>query len=212
MAEPVTVPSFSAILLAAGPSSRLGRPKQLAIFEGESLVRRAARLVLGLGPERLLVVCGHEAERVEAQLAGLELETVRNENWGEGMGASIVCGARNLPTAPDGILVTVCDQWRLDAKEVAGLVERWRAQTERIFVANWKEGSAYVSGPPVMFPGPLLSVLRGLSPHRGARQVIDSNMEIAEFVEIPSAACDLDRPEDLERMLRDEEKPVSGDG
>lgn len=212
MTEPITLPSFSAILLAAGPSSRLGRPKQLAVFEGESLVRRAARLALGLGPERLLVVCGHEAERVEAQLEGLDLDTVRNANWSQGMGASIVCGARNLAEGPEGILVMVCDQWRLDAREVAGLVGRWRAQPERVFVANWKEGGAYVSGPPVMFPGHLLRVLRGLSPQRGARQVIDSNMEITEFVEIPSAACDLDRPEDLDRMRRDGETPVSGGG
>lgn len=212
MAEPVAVPSFSVILLAAGPSSRLGWPKQLAAFEGESLVRRAARLALGLGPDRLLVVCGHEAERVEAELEGLELETVRNANWSQGMGASIVCGARNLPEGPEGILVMVCDQWRLDPQEVAGLVRSWRAEPDKVFVASWKEGDAYVSGPPVMFPGHLLSVLRGLSPQRGARQVIDSNIEIAEFVEIPSAACDLDRPEDLDRMRRDEEKPVSGGG
>ena len=63
----------------------------------------------------------------------------------------------------------------------------------------------------MIFPGRLLRVLRGLSPHRGARQVIDGNMEIVDFVEVPSAACDLDRPEDLERMLREEGKPVSGD-
>ena len=60
-----------------------------------------------------------------------------------------------------------------------------------------------------MFPGSLLRQLRGLSPQRGARQVIDSNMEIVDYVEVPSAACDLDRPEDLERMLRDEGKSFS---
>ena len=211
MSEAVATPRFSAILLAAGPSTRLGRSKQLATYEGEALVRRAARLVIGLEPERLLVVCGHEADQVEAELAGLELETVRNANWSQGMGASIVCGARAMPEGTGGILVMVCDQWRLDEEEVARLVRRWQADPSRIVVANWQESGALVSGPPVMFPGQLLRVLRGLSPHRGARQVIDGNMEIVDFVEVPSAACDLDRPEDLDRMLRDEGKPVSED-
>ena len=211
MTEATGAPRFSAILLAAGPSSRLGQPKQLATFRGESLVRRAARLVLGLGPERLLVVCGRDAERVEAQLDGLELETIRNANWQQGMGASIVCGARAMPEGTGGILVMVCDQWRLDEAEVARLVRRWQADPSRIVVANWQESGALVSGPPVMFPGHLLRVLRGLSPHRGARQVIDGNMDIVEYVDVPSAACDLDRPKDLERMLRDQEKPVSED-
>lgn len=211
MAEPVAAPRFSAILLAAGPSSRLGRSKQLATYEGEALVRRAARLIIGLSPERLLAVCGHEAEQVEAQLAGLELETVRNANWSQGMGASIVCGARAMPEGPEGILVMVCDQWRLDGVELARLVRHWRADPSKIYVANWKESGALVSGPPVMFPGSLLRQLRGLSPQRGARQVIDGNMEIVDYVEVPSAACDLDRAEDLERMLRDEGKPFSAD-
>lgn len=211
MIDTNALPPFSAILLAAGPSSRLGRSKQLATFEGESLVRRAARLVLGLGPERLLVVCGHEAERVEAQLEDLKLDTIRNPNWSQGMGASIVCGARAMPEGSEGILVMVCDQWRLDAGEVARLVQFWRADPSRICVANWQESGALVSGPPVMFPGRLLRVLRGLSPQRGARQVIDGNVDLVEYVEVPSAACDLDRPEDLERMLRDQGKPVSED-
>ena len=211
MSETADTPRFSAILLAAGPSSRLGRSKQLATYEGEALVRRAARLIIGLNPERLLVVCGHEADQVEAELAGLELETVRNANWSQGMGASIVCGARAMPEGTGGILVMVCDQWRLDEAEVAQLVRRWQADPSRIYVANWKESGALVSGPPVMFPGRLLRQLRGLSPQRGARQVIDGNMEIVEYVEVPSAACDLDRPEDLDRMRRDEGKPVNGD-
>lgn len=188
---------LAAILLAAGPSSRLGYPKQLVRVAGEALVRRTARLTLELCPEPLYVVCGYESDKVIQELAGLELKTIFNRDWEEGMGGSIVAGARALPEELDGILVMVVDQWRLEASELNSMVQAWRADPGNLYVANWKEGAAYVSGPPVIFPRHLLRELRSLDKHRGARQVIDNNMEIVEFVELQSAAWDLDRPEDL---------------
>lgn len=192
---------LAAILLAAGPSTRLGYPKQLVRVAGEALVRRTARLLLDLEPEILLVVCGHESEKVGTELGGLKLETVYNHDWEQGMGGSIVAGARALPEGLDGILVMVCDQWRLESGEMRSMVEAWRSNAERIRVASWKEGAALVSGPPVIFPGHLLRDLRAMDKHRGARQLIDSNMDIVDFVEVPSAAWDLDRPEDLKLIL-----------
>lgn len=194
-------PRLAAILLAAGPSTRLGYPKQLVKVGGEALVRRTARLLLGLELEALLVVCGHESEKVGSELGGLKLETVYNHDWKQGMGGSIVAGARALPEGMDGILVMVCDQWRLEASEMQSMVEAWRTNSRRIRVANWKEGAAFVSGPPVIFPGHLLRDLRAMDKHRGARQLIDSNMDIVDFAGVPSAAWDLDRPEDLKLIL-----------
>ena len=197
-------PRLAAILLAAGPSSRLGYPKQLVKVEGEALVRRTARLILGLEPELLLAVCGHEQDKVCSELGGLKLDTLYNPDWKQGMGGSIVAGARALPESVGGILVMVCDQWRLEAAELQAMVEAWRQSPQRICVANWKEGAAFVSGPPAIFPVRLLRDLRAMDKHRGARQVIDSNMDIVDFVEIPSAAWDLDRPEDLKLMLEED--------
>lgn len=201
MSDPNRRLRLAAILLAAGPSTRLGYPKQLVKVEGEALVRRTAKLLLGLGPEELLVICGHESEKVGSELGGVDVKTVYNHDWRQGMGGSIVAGARALPDGMDGILVMVCDQWRLELDEMRSMVEAWSSNPQRIRVANWKEGAALVSGPPVIFPGSLLRDLRALDKHRGARQLIDSNMDIVDFVEVPSAAWDLDRPEDLRQIL-----------
>ena len=201
MNESNVAPRLAALLLAAGPSTRLGYPKQLVRVEGEALVRRTARLLLDLEPEVLLVISGHESEKVGSELGGLKLEMVYNHDWKQGMGGSIVAGARALPEGLDGILVMVCDQWRLKAGEMQSMVEAWCSNPERIRVANWKEGAAFVSGPPVIFPGHLLRDLRAMDKHRGARQLIDSNMDIVDFAEVPSAAWDLDRPEDLKLIL-----------
>jgi molybdenum cofactor cytidylyltransferase len=198
--EAETGPPLAALLLAGGPSTRLGQPKQLVRVGGESLVRRSARLLLSLRPAPLVVVTGCEASRVEAELDGLPLEVVFNRDWAQGMGASINAGARALPLGPDGVLVTVCDQWQLESADLARLANHWFSDISRICLAEWKEGEALVSGPPVIFPRKLIPELKSMQAKRGARQLIDRYMDLVEFVEVQNAAFDLDRPEDLARL------------
>ncbi len=200
VSEAGTGPLLAAVLLAGGPSTRLGQSKQLVRVGGESLVRRTARLLLSLRPAPLVVVTGCEASRVEAELEGLPLELVHNRDWAQGMGASINAGARALPLGPDGVLVSVCDQWRLESADLARLATRWFSDISRICVANWKEGEALVSGPPVIFPRELIPELKSMQPNQGARPLIDRYMDLVDYVDIQNAAFDLDRPEDLARM------------
>lgn len=195
-----TAARLAAVLLAGGPSSRLGRPKQLVRVGGESLVRRTARLLLGLEPDSVTVVTGCEAIRVAGELEGLPIRIVYNRDWGRGMGASINAGVRSLRGGADGVLITVCDQWRVEQDDLARLANGWFSDISRIFVANWKEGDAFVSGPPVIFPRKLIPELKSMQQNRGARQLIDRYMDLVEYVEMENAAFDLDRPEDLARL------------
>jgi len=187
-------------LLAAGPSSRLGQPKQLVEVGGECLVARSARLALSVQPAHVTVVSGCEAERVRAELAGLPVNIVFNRSWSSGIGGSINCGVRSMAMGVSGVLLMVCDQWRLEAADLERLVAAWSADPSRICVACWNEGAAHVSGPPVIFPGRLIPELKSMQEQRGARQLIDRYMELVEYVEMANAAFDLDRPEDLERL------------
>lgn len=194
-------PGLAAILLAAGPSSRLGHPKQLVRFEGETLVRRAANLLVDAVEGPVVVVCGCESRRVSEQVNDLPVQTVTNPDWELGMGGSISFGARFVPRFSDGIMVAVCDQWLLNRDDLDRLLGAWRSARQRIHAACWSEGAAHVSGPPVIFPGRLHGELKGLEKSRGARQVIDRHMDSVDFIELESASCDLDRPEDLSRLL-----------
>lgn len=200
MTEAAGSPSLGVVLLAAGPSSRLGQPKQLVRLDGVSLVARSAKLALSLQPAFVNVVTGCETDRVDAELAGLPVRTVMNRNWANGMGGSIRCGVRAMPRAVDGVLIMVCDQWRLSESDLDRLYMTWLPDISRILVASWREETAYVSGPPVIFPGRLIPELKSVHENRGARQLIDRHMEIVEYVGIENAAFDLDRPEDLERL------------
>ena len=193
---------FAAILLAAGPSTRLGQAKQLVQFDGESLVRKGVRLLQTLQPKSITVVTGCLAQDVEKEIADLSVHIAYNREWARGMGGSISCGVRNIPEHVDGILLMACDQWCLVADDILAMMSRWESDISRIYTACWHEGQAFVSGPPVLFPRKLKQELIFVKKNRGARQVIDRHMDIVEFVTMENAAYDLDRPEDLERLLK----------
>ena len=193
---------LGAVLLAAGPSTRLGQSKQLVHLDGEPLVRKSARLLVGAGLDHVTVVCGCGADRVKEELVDLPVGTVYNRDWEQGMGGSINCGVRLMPQYVDGVMLMVCDQWRLQADDVNRLIEAWFSDMTRIYVACWDEGAAFVSGPPAVFPRKLIPELKGMQPARGARQLIDRHMDRVELVKMENVAFDLDRPEDLRRILR----------
>lgn len=197
---------LGAVLLAAGPSSRLGRSKQLVRVNDETLIRRTARLVLGMDLDYVTVVSGCGADLVEAELEDLPVSVVFNRDWQQGMGSSINCGVRLMPQGVDGVLLMVCDQWRLENDDLNRLLEAWQADISKIYVACWDEGAAFVSGPPALFPRKTIPELKSMQPNRGARQLIDRYMDIVEFVKMENAAFDLDRPEDLERLSADTQR------
>src|SRR5881628_3376255 len=79
---PSTEPRRAAgVILAAGASRRMGKNKMLLALEGETLVRRAARRALAAGLSPVVVVVGHEPERVRAELVGLACESVVNPDF-----------------------------------------------------------------------------------------------------------------------------------
>ena len=86
---------ITAAILAAGTSSRLGRPKQLLRLDGQSLIERAARAALGAGIARVLVIVGRDAEAIADELCDLPVEVIVNQNWREGMAASVRLAAHN---------------------------------------------------------------------------------------------------------------------
>ncbi|WP_394539689.1 nucleotidyltransferase family protein [Lysobacter enzymogenes] len=112
---------FAAVLLAAGASRRLGRPKQLLRRDGESLLRRGARLALASGAARTVVVLGARAERLGGELDGLAVERAFNPDWQDGMATSLAAGARALAGFDGAVLVLACDQPALELAHLHAL-------------------------------------------------------------------------------------------
>ncbi len=192
-----TVVELHAILLAAGGSSRLGRSKQLLEFRGESLVRRAARLLSGVTPS-VSVVTGARAGEVGEAMNGLDVGLRHNVRWREGMGGSIALATRDFAPGTRAALIMLCDQYLLEADDLDVLVHAWRDQPARITAARWADSF----GPPVIFPGRFFTHLGRLRGDMGARQLLVQQRANVHYVDLPHAAADVDDAADLERLRR----------
>jgi molybdenum cofactor cytidylyltransferase len=178
-------------VLAAGGSRRLGRPKQFVAIGGISLVELACLRALRTRPAGVVVVVGAHGARTRASLARLPVAVVRNAAWRDGMAGSLRAGLGRIPSSAPSILVTTVDQWRVGA-----------ADLRRVVAARAPAAAAYdgTCGVPALLPrrwrGPLLA-LRG---DRGARTLLDGAG--VRRVAMPSAAYDLDTPDDLAALNR----------
>ncbi len=185
--------SLGAILLAGGDSSRLGRSKQLLEIDGQVLVRRQARLLLGLEFASTVVVTGSSREGVVSALADLSVTTVHNDRWSDGMGGSLACGIRSMPERVRGAVLLLCDQWRVNSADLCRLLEVWSDEPGRAVISEW-DGQ---SGPPAVFPRALFEPLRRLQGDRGARRVVKRYSGGVQRVPVANAAFDIDRPAEI---------------
>jgi molybdenum cofactor cytidylyltransferase len=192
---------LTAVLLAAGGSSRMGQPKQLLQIEGESLVARMTLRLMALELSSVMVVTGSDSQAVSDQLSGLPIQIVHNPCWEEGMASSLAAGVENLPEESEGVLILLCDQWQVGLADLQNLVHIWSTDISQITAAAWHEKERHVIGPPVIFPRTLFEELTSLKGDRGARAVIEKHRERASFVAMESACFDLDEPVDLVRGL-----------
>jgi molybdenum cofactor cytidylyltransferase len=191
-----TTPRIGLVLLAAGGSSRLGRPKQLLVFQGRTLLRRAAEEALAAGCHPVVIVLGAYADRLTREIADLPVLIAHNLAWRTGMGASIRTGVEVLTgsgLAVDGVVIAVCDQPFCDASVIHRLLAGHRRGEQRIIAASY----AGVYGVPALFDATLVPELLALDGQEGARRVIENHRETILAVPFDAGAVDIDSPEDL---------------
>lgn len=182
------------IVLAAGGSSRMGRPKQLLPFRGRSLLRHAAGVALAGGCDPVVVVLGAGADRLRAELDGLPVTTAENPDWEQGPGTSVRAGVAAVGAA-DAVVFLLCDQPLVDAAHVRRLVAAHRA-TGRPMVASGYGGSV---GVPALFARACFPALLATPPAAGAKPLLTRDPDAVAVVSFPAGAVDLDTPADYER-------------
>lgn len=192
-----TAPSVHAVLLAAGRSSRMGGPNKLmALFDGKPLVRRAAERVLASGVDGTVAVTGHQAERVDAALAGLALRVVHNPDFAEGLSSSLKAGVAALPEDAAGALVVLGDMPGVSSADLGRLIEAFRKADGRTVVRATFNGKR---GNPVLLPRALFAGIAALHGDTGARHLVEAEGLDVVDVEIGAAASvDVDTREALE--------------
>ena len=182
-----------AVVLAAGPSTRFGRTKQLEQFEGVSLAAGAIHKAESVCGAQSVLVTGKDWQKVADTCAPLAGYFVINTDYEQGLASSIACGVRAVAESADAILLMLADLPLVTTEHLTNLVNAW-AESPQTIVASAFEDTL---GPPIVFPKSDFDALMQLSGDRGARPIIDANKERVQAITCEEAAFDIDRPEDL---------------
>lgn len=205
----------AAIVLAAGASRRLGQPKQLLMYCGETLIARAIRLANEAGATPVIAVLGAYHERICAAVPFNNLSKldkldkldnannaipVVNSDWEQGIATSIHAALRaleNLAPQASGALILGCDQPRLAAEHLHALLEAFAAQAAPAIVASAYAG---VLGIPAVFPRRVFAELLALRGDKGARSLFAQPP--CPLIALPFAGgeVDIDLPADLREL------------
>lgn len=185
------------IILAAGGSTRLGRPKQLLRYRGQNLVSRVIRLAELTSPGRIVVVLGSDRLRVRRSLQNRRprLAFTDNARWRAGVGGSLRKGIDATRTSAAAALILVTDQALINTRDIARLVAAWRRRPGQA-------ASAYYSGAPgvpAVIPRRLFPRLKRIDGDHGARHVL-RNLAGLTKIDMPRAAFDVDTPDDAARL------------
>jgi molybdenum cofactor cytidylyltransferase len=187
----------AALLLAAGGSSRLGKPKQLLEFEGETFVRRTVRAASEAGCQPVVVVTGRDHAQIAAALRDLPVELLPNESWEKGIGTSIRLGIRQLSVS-DAVVLLVCDQPHVTATHLRQLVSE-QTRTKKPMAA-----SAYANtiGVPALFTRDCFPQLLSLGDTEGAKKLLQVSPNDVATVAFAPGAIDIDSLADYAQLIR----------
>jgi molybdenum cofactor cytidylyltransferase len=193
-----------AIVLAAGKSSRMGRPKAaLPLAGGDTFITRIVRTLKDASVEDVVVVVGHDAKAVIDAFAASDLEArfVENPDYEQGQLSSLLAGLRVVDRpGVTAALVTLVDVPLVSAATVRAVVDRYRET--RAPIVRPVRGDKH--GHPVLIDRLLFDALRRADPAQGAKTVIRANVSTAGnvIVDDDGAFVDADTPDDYERMRR----------
>jgi len=192
--------SVAAIVLAAGGSRRLGKPKQLLLLNGETLIARAIRLANEAGATPVIVVLGAQHDLISSSVCASGETVVINADWQQGISTSIHAGMRALvvhASAAQGVLLLVCDQPRLDVNHLRKLIQAFDAENGEAIAASAYSG---IQGIPAIFPQAAFPGLRALRGDRGARALIADAPCAVVSVPFEGGEVDIDSPRDLAQI------------
>jgi molybdenum cofactor cytidylyltransferase len=195
--RPERLGPVAGIVLAAGPSTRMGENKLLLRLEGETVLARAVRCATAAGLDPVIVVLGHEAARVAAHLEGLPCRTVVNPDYALGMNSSARAGIAAVPPAARAAVVLLADMPFVTDRMLAAVVERYRESDAPLVLSEY----GGVQAPPTLYDRSLFAELGSPEGEGCGKRVVRRHRGEARVLEWPAAAlADLDRPEDFERI------------
>jgi molybdenum cofactor cytidylyltransferase len=198
--------SVPAIILAAGASRRLGRPKQLVMVSGETLLGRTVRLAREAGADPVIVVLGAHVAEIAASADLGRASVIVNAQWEQGIASTIHVGIEMAwEMRSQAAMLLVCDQPRLTAAHLRELTQAYAEAGVGTIVASRYAGT---TGIPAIFPAEYFERLLALAGDEGARRILredeareDESRVIA--IDFEGGEVDVDSAEHLEQLAEE---------
>ena len=189
----------AAVVLAAGGSTRFGKPKQFALFQGETLIRRTVAAAIEAGCAPVVVVTGEDSAQITSELTRFTVTIAMNPDWQSGLGSSIVVGIRNamnLASDLDAAVLLTCDQPFVNAAVLTQLMQLRLTSGKPIIASAYAE----TLGIPALFDRSCFSDLLRLKGDNGAKGIILARPHDVASFDFPAGEIDIDTAADYEKL------------
>jgi molybdenum cofactor cytidylyltransferase len=191
-------PMLSAILLAAGESKRMGKPKQLMPLGSSTILEQAIDNLLNSAVDEIIVVLGHKAEEITETIASKPVKIMVNSNYQQGMSTSIIAGLILVDPQAQAIMLALGDQPLVDSQTINQLIDEFHNHDKSIVVPTYRGRR----GHPIIFAIKYKPELLELEGDVGGREVIrhhpDDVLEVAFDSE--SVITDIDTRDDYQSL------------
>ena len=191
--------SCGIIILAAGASTRLGKPKQLLQHRGKTLLAHAINEAVNSNADAVVVVLGKDANLFKKDIDERKIRVAINSSWEEGMASSLRLGMDTLLNDKpyiDAVIFMVCDQPHISSSILNELIITQQKTTKQIVTSNYGDSM----GPPALLHKKYFEELMKLSGDAGARKIIQKNMNDVATILFPEGNIDIDTEEDYEKL------------
>jgi molybdenum cofactor cytidylyltransferase len=191
--------NISGVILAAGQSSRLGRPKQLLNLSGEPLLRRVLRNAVASELAEVVLVLGHQAEEIASAVGELGQRVVVNPDYAEGQSTSVRVGLGAIDPSAGAVVFLLGDQPQVGPQIIDSLIDRFRETGASIVMPSY----GGVPANPVLFAAEIFPELAAITGDEGARSVVLRNRNRVSAVPVGDGMppSDVDTEEDYLALL-----------
>jgi len=192
---------ISLVILAAGKSTRMKENKLLLKLDGETLIERVVKTVKGSSADEVIVVLGHEAEKVREQLVKLDCKLVVNENYMRGQSESVKVGLAAAASSAEAVMILPADVALIDAESINSVIDEHRKSKSQIVIASHK----HQSGHPILLDRALFQEVSQIDESAlGLKAVINRHRSEVKYVEVgtQNVLIDIDTREEFDKYFR----------
>ena len=194
-----TVKNCAAIILAAGQSSRLGKPKQLLKYQNKTLLEHAIDAAKRSIVQSIIVVLGSNVDIILSKIDTSGAHMVKNDDWQSGMASTIRCGVQAsiaLDSTIDSVILMVCDQPFVTSDLLNTLIKKQKETGKPIIASQYGD----TIGTPALFQKRFFAELMVLKGDTGAKKIMMQHNDLLATVPFPGGSIDIDTVNDYEAL------------